>query len=158
MFYVKINWEIISPWNSLKYMMIRSAGTKGKVSGFSLVQLLSLIRLRLPCPSLIPGASSNSSLSSWWCHPTISPSVVAFSYAFNLCQHQGPFYWVSSSHQVAKVLEFQLQNQSFQWIFRTTSFRIDWFGLLSVQGTLKSLLQHHSSKASILRHSTFFTV
>ena len=78
--------------------------------------------------------------------------------AFNLSQHQGLFRWVSFSHQVAKVLELQLQHQSFQWIFRTNFFRIDWFHLLAVQGTLKSLLQHHSSKASILWHSAFFIV
>ena len=72
--------------------------------------------------------------------------------ALNLSQHQGFFQWGSSLHQVAKVLEFQLQHQSFQ------SFRIDWSDLLAVQGTLKSLLQHHSSKASILQHSSFFTV
>ena len=77
---------------------------------------------------------------------------------FNLSQHQSLFQWVSSSHQVAKVLEFQLQHQSFQWIFRTNFFRIDWLDLLAVQGTLKSLLQHHSSKASILRCSAFFIV
>ena len=69
--------------------------------------------------------------------PSIFPSISVFK-------------WVSSSHQVAKVLEFQLQHQSFQWILRTD--------LLSVQGTLKSLLQHHSSKASIPRHSAFFIV
>ena len=57
---------------------------------------------------------------------------------------------------MVKVLEFQFQHQSFQ---RTpVSFRMDWLDLLAVQGTLKSLLQHHSSKASILRHSAFFTV
>ena len=61
-------------------------------------------------------------------------------------------------HQVAKVLEFQFQHQSFQWIFRVDFFRIDWFDLLAVQGTLKSLLQHCSSKSSILRHSAFFIV
>ena len=59
---------------------------------------------------------------------------------------------------VAKVLEFQLQHQSFQWIFRTDLLRMDWLDLLAVQGTLKSLLQHHTSKASILRCSAFFTV
>ena len=75
--------------------------------------------------------------------------------AFNLSQHQGLFQWVSFSHQVAKVSEFQLQHQSFQWIFRV---RIDCFDLLAVQRTLKSLLQHHSSKASILQHSAFFMV
>ena len=65
-------------------------------------------------------------------HPLPSPSP-----AFNISQHQGLFWWVSSSHQVAKVLEFQLQHQSFQWIFRTDSFRMDWLDLLAVQGTLK---------------------
>ena len=76
---------------------------------------------------------------------------------FNLSQHQGLFKWVSSLHQVTKVLEFQLQQQSFQGIFRTDSFRMDWLYLLSVQGTLKSLLWHHSSTASIL-HSAFFII
>ena len=76
-------------------------------------------------------------------HPLSSP----FPPAFHLFQHQGLFQWVGSSHQVAKALAFQLQHQSFQWIFRTDSFRINWLHLLAVQGTLKSLLQHHSSKA-----------
>ena len=75
-------------------------------------------------------------------HPLSSPSPPTF----NLSQHQGLFKWVSSSHQVAKVLEFQLQYQSFQSIPRMISFRMDWLDLLAVQGTLKSLLQHHSSK------------
>ena len=61
-------------------------------------------------------------------------------------------------HQVAKVLELQLQHQSFQRIFRIDSFRIDWFDLLAVHMTLKSLLQHHSLKASILWCSAFFIV
>ena len=88
-------------------------------------------------------------------HPLSSPSPPAF----NLSQRQCLFQWVSSSHQLAKVLEFQLQHQSFQWIFRAMiSFRIDWLDLLAVQCTLKSLLQHASSKASILRHSAFFMV
>ena len=77
--------------------------------------------------------------------------------AFNLSQHQGLFQWVRSSHQVAKVLEFQLQYQSFRWIFRA-DFLYVWFDLLAVQGTLKSLFQHHSSKASILQRSAFFMV
>ena len=83
--------------------------------------------------------------------PLSSPSP-----AFNLSQRQGLFKWVSFSHQVAKVLELQLQHQSFQWIFRTV--RMDWLDLLAVQGTFKSLLQHHSSKASILWCSAFFIV
>ena len=72
--------------------------------------------------------------------------------------NQGLFQSVSSSHQVAKVLEFQIQHQSFQWISGLISFRMDWLDLLAVQGTLKSLLQHHSSKASILQCSVFFIV
>ena len=93
-----------------------------------------------------------------WVSDAIQPSHPLFPtspLALNLSQHQGLFQWVSSSHRVAKVL--QLQHQSFQWIFRLISYRIDWFGLLAVRGTLKSL-QHLSSKASILQHSTFFMV
>ena len=87
-------------------------------------------------------------------HLLLSP----FPLAFSLSQHQGLFKWVSSSYQMAKVLEFQLQHQSFQWIFGLISFRMDWLDLLAVQGTLKSLLQHHSSEASILWHLTSFIV
>ena len=85
-------------------------------------------------------------------HPLSSSSPPAL----NLPQYQGPFQWIHSSYQVAKV--FEVQHQSFQWIFRVISFRTDWSDLLAVQGTLKSLLQHHSSKASILHHSAFFIV
>ena len=114
---------------------------------------------RPPCPSPTPGVDPNPCPLSQWCHPTISSSVISPSPpALNLSQHQGLFQWVSSSHKVAKVLEFQLQHQSFQWTPRLISFRIDWLDLLSVQGTLQSLLQHHSSKASILLHSAFFIV
>ena len=72
-------------------------------------------------------------------HPLSSPSPSAP----NPSQDQGLFQWVNSSHEVAKVLEFQLQHQSFQWTPRTVSFRMDWSDLLAVQRTLKSLLQHH---------------
>ena len=56
---------------------------------------------------------------SWWCHLTISPLSSPSPPALNLSQHQGLFKWVSSLHQVAKLLEFQLQHQSFQWTPRT---------------------------------------
>ena len=105
-----------------------------------------------------PRACSNSCPLSRWCHPTISSSVVPFSSCLQSFPSQGLFQWVSSSHQVAKVLEIQLQHQSFWWIFGLISFRTDWFDLFAVQGTLKSLLQHHSSKASILQHSALFIV
>ena len=76
-------------------------------------------------------------------HPLSSPSPPAF----NLSQHGGLFKWVSSAW-VDKVLEFQLQHQSYQWTTRIDLFGIDWLDLLALQVTLKSLLQHHSSKAS----------
>ena len=78
-----------------------------------------LLHARLPWPSSPPGVYSNSCPLNLWCHPTSSSSVVPLSSPFNLSQHQGLFKWVSSSHQVAKVLEFKLQHQSFQWTFRT---------------------------------------
>ena len=73
----------------------------------------------LPGLSTTPRAYSNSCPSSQWYHPTLSFSVVPFSSRLQSFPAQGLFQWVSSLHQVAKVLEFQLQHQSFQWIFRT---------------------------------------
>ena len=73
---------------------------------------------RPPCPSPTPGVYSNPCPSSWWCHPTISSSIVPFS----SCPHSLPasgLFPVNSAHEVAKVLEFQFQHQSFQWISRT---------------------------------------
>ena len=74
---------------------------------------------RLLCPSQTPGVYSNSCPSSQWCHPVISSSVVCCFSDPNPSQRQGLFQWVNSSHEVAKVLEFQLQHQSFQWTPRT---------------------------------------
>ena len=85
-------------------------------------------------------------------HPLLFPPPPAF----NLSQHQGLFQGVGSSHQVAKVLEHQISpSNEYSGLI---SFRNDWFDLLALQGTFKSLLQHHSSKVSILRHSAFFIV
>ena len=70
-------------------------------------------------------------------HPLASPSPPAL----NPSQHQGLFQWVSSSHEVAKVLEFQLQHHSLQRNPRADLLQNDWVDLLAVQGTLKSLLQ-----------------
>ena len=84
---------------------------------------LQLTRLSYPSPT--PRVCSNSCPLSGWYHPTISSSVIPFSSCPQSFQHQGLFQWVSSSHQVAKVLEFQLQHQFFQWIFRTV-FLQDW--------------------------------
>ena len=73
---------------------------------------------RPPCPSLTPGVYSNSCPSSWWCHPAISSSVVPFS-SCPIPPSIRVFSNENSSHEVAKVLEFQLQHQSFQWTPRT---------------------------------------
>ena len=87
-------------------------------------------------------------------HPVSSPSPPAF----NLSQHQGLFKWVSSLHQVAKVLEFSFTISPSSEYSGLISFRMDWLDLPVVQGTLKNLLQHHSSKASIHRCPAFFIV
>ena len=99
-----------------------------------------------------PRACLNSCLSSRWCHPTISSSVVPFSscpQSFSVSRSflciRWPKYWNFS---------FSTSNEYSGQI----SFRIDWFDLLAVQRTLKSLLQHHSSKASVLQCSAFFMV
>ena len=96
----------------------------------------------------------------YWVGDAIQPShpLSPLLPALNLSQHQGLFLWVSSSHQVAKVLEPQFHHQSFQSTSGLISFRTDWFDLLAVQKTLKSLLQHYNLKASILRHLAFFMI
>ena len=114
---------------------------------------------RLPDPSKSPGACSNSCPSSRWCHPTTSSSVIPFSSCLQsfpasgsflmnrLFTSGGPKYW-----------NFRYSTSASSEYSGSISFRIDWFYLLTVQGTLKSLLQHHSSKASILQRSAFFIV
>ena len=84
-------------------------------------------------------------------HPLSTPSPPTF----NLSQHQGLFKWVSSSHQY---WSFSFSISPSNEYSGLISFRINWFELLAVQGILKSLLQHHSSKTSILQCSAFFIV
>ena len=86
----------------------------------------------------------------WSSHPLLPSSP----FAFNLSQHQGLFQWVGSLHPSTKLLELQLQHEYSGLI----SFRVDWFDHFVVQRTLKSLLQHHNSKAPILCHWAFFVV
>jgi len=80
--------------------------------------------------------------------------------AFNLSQHQGLFQWVGSLHCIRwwKYWSFSFSINPSNEYLGLISVRIDWFDLLAVQGTLRSLLQHHSSKSSILQCSTFFMV
>ena len=85
-------------------------------------------------------------------HPLSSP----YPPTCDLSQHQGLFKWISSSHQVTKYWSFSFSICPSNEYSGLISFRMDWLYLLAVQGTLKSLLQHHSSKASIFQHSAFF--
>ena len=87
-------------------------------------------------------------------HPLSSPSPPAP----NPSQRQSLFQWVSSSHEVPKVVDFNFSVSPSKEHPGLISFRMDWLDLLAVQGTLKSILQHHSSKASILQCSAFFIV
>ena len=110
---------------------------------------------RLPCPLPTPKTHLNSCPSSQWCHPTISSSVVPFS-CLQSFQHQGLFKWANSSHLWwPKYWSFCFSIIPFKEHPGLISFRMDWLVLLAVQGTLKSLLQHHSSKASMLHTPTF---
>ena len=120
---------------------------------------------RLPCPSPTSGACSNSCLSSQWCHLTISSSVVPFSSCFQSLPASGsfPISWVFSSNLALcirwpKYWSFSFSISPSNEHSGLISFRIDWFDLLTVQGSLKSLLQHHSLKASVLQCSAFLMV
>ena len=106
---------------------------------------------------LAPGVCSNSCPSSWWCHPTISSSVVPFSSRLQSFQASGSFSSESALCTMwPKYWSFSFSISPSSEYSGLISLTIDWFDLLEVQGTLKSLLQHHSSKASVLMHSAFF--
>ena len=112
---------------------------------------------RPPCPSPTPRVYSNSCPSSQWCHPAISSSVVPFSSCLQSFPASGSF-----SNELALHIRWP-KYWSFSFNISPTnehpgliSFRMDWLDLLAVQETVKSLLRHHSSKASILQHSAFF--
>ena len=113
---------------------------------------------RPPCPSPTPGVHSDSCPSSWWCHPAISSSVVSFS-SCPQSLSASVFSNESTLHmRWPKYWSFSFSIIPSKEIPGLISFRMDWLDLLSVQGTLKSLLQHHNSKASILWCSAFVTV
>ena len=113
---------------------------------------------RPPCPSPTPGVHSNSCPSSQWCHPAISSFVVPFSSCPQSLPASGSFPMsqlsTSGGQSMLKLFSISPSNEHPGLI----SFRIDWLDLLAVQGALKSLLQHHNWKPSILQLSVFFTV
>ena len=114
---------------------------------------------RLPCPSQSPWACSNSCSLSQWCHPTISFSVIPFSScpeSFSASRSFPMSQLFTSSSQSIRAFSYSISpSNKYSGLI---SFRIDWLNRLAVQGTLKSLFQHHSPKASILRHSAFFVI
>ena len=130
---------------------------------FSLVQFIcsvvseslrphGLQHARPPCPSPTPRVYSNSCPLSQWHHPSISPSVIPFSSFLQFFPASGSF----PSHQVAKYCSFNFSISPSNEYSGLISFSMDWLDLLAVKETIKSLLQHHSSKASILQCSAFF--
>ena len=119
------------------------------------LQPYGLQHARLPCPSPTPRACSNSCSSSRWCHPTISSSVVPFSSCLQSFPASGSLPMSHHLHQAAKVLEFQLQHQSFQWIFRT-DYLYNWLVWSPCSSRDSQEYSLESSKASVLWHSAFF--
>ena len=117
------------------------------------LQPYRLQHARLPCPWPTPRACSNSSPLSQWCHPAISSSVVPFSSCLQSFPASDLFkmsqFFASGGQSIGASVSASVLPMNIQ----------DWFplGLTTVQGTLKSLLQHHSSKSSILQRSAFFT-
>ena len=135
---------------------------------FSSVQSLSRVWLWDPMDCSTPGFTVLHHLPELvqthvhWVSGAIQPSHALSPpspLALSLSQHQGLFQWASCSHQVAKVLELQLQQHSYSNEYAgLISFRIEWLDLLAVQGTLRNLLQHHNLKVPILQCSAFFMV
>ena len=114
---------------------------------------------RFSCPSPSRRVCSNSCPSSWWCHPNISSSVIPFWPCLQSFPASGSFpmsqFFATGGQNVGVSASTMSPSNEYSGL---VSFRIDWFDLLSVQGTLKGLLQHYSSKASILQCSAFFMV
>ena len=134
-------------------------GSSLSVQSFSRVRLCDCMDCSMPGLPPIPRACSNSCPSSWWCHPTISRSVIPFSSCLQSFPASESFsvsqFFTSGGH---KYWSFSFNISPSSEYSGLISFRMDWLDLLAVQGTLNSLLQQHSSKASILQCSAFFIV
>ena len=109
-----------------------------------------------PCPSPTPGVNPDPCPLSWWCHPNISSSVVLFSSFPQSFSATGSFPMSQLFASCGQSIGVSASTSVLP--MNTQDFMMDWLDRLEVQGTLKSLLQHHSSKASILQHSAFFIV
>ena len=113
---------------------------------------------RPPCPSPTPGVYPNLCPLSQWCHPTISSSVIPFSSCFQSFPASEFFQMSQLFASGGQSIGASPSTSVLPINTQDISFRMDWLDLLEVQGTLKSFLQHHSSKASILWRSAFFIV
>ena len=114
---------------------------------------------RPPCPWSTPRVHPNSCPSSWWHHPTISSSFIPFSSCPQSLPAIGSFQMSQALHiRWPKYWSFSFNISPPNEYSGLISSRMEWLDLPAVQGTLKSLLQHHSSKALILWHSAFFIV
>ena len=120
------------PWTAARQAFLSITHSWSLLKLMSIVSVMLSNHLILCCPLLLP--------------PTIFPSIRVFSHE-SILYIRWPKYW-SFSFNISPVNEYS----------GLISFRMEWLDLLAVQGTLKSLLQHHSSKASILQHSAFFIV
>ena len=117
-----------------------------------------LQHIRPPCPSPTPGVYPNSCSLSWWCHPTISSSVISFSSCLQSFPASGSFQMSVLRIRWPKYWSFSFNISPSNEYSGLISLRMDWLDLPALQRTLESLLQHHSSKASILWLSAFFIV
>ena len=150
---MKLRWHIITIQNP--YFTFSSVQFSHSVVSDSLRHELQ--HARPPCPSPTAGVHSDSCPSSRWCHPAISSSVIPFS---SLIPRSIRVFSNKSTLRMrwSKYWSFSFSIIPSKEHPGLISFRMDWLDLLEVQGTLKSLLQYHSSKASILQCSAFFTV
>ena len=113
---------------------------------------------RRPRPSPTPGVYSNSCPLSQWYLPCISSSVIPFASCLQSFPASGSFAMSQFFTSGGQSLSFSFSISPSNEYSGLISFGMDWLDLVAVQGTFKSLLQHHSSRASILRHSAFFII
>ena len=159
-------------WPRMFMAVGRCCSMKTRLPKLKLVQLRSLSdslrphglqHARLPCPSPTPGACSNSCPSCWWYHPTISSSVVPFSSCLQSFPASGSFLMSQFFASWPKYWSFSFSISPPNEYSGLISFRIDWFDLLAVQGTLKSLqriIQLHFTQFHmklLLQNSFYYT-
>ena len=170
-----IGWNIwcSCPYYLVKFLTLKTANTLWilfqKQTSFYSVQFSSVLQSCLmlcdPMDYSTPGFPVHHQLwelaqtpSSLWCHPTISSSVIPYSSCLQSSPASGSFAMSQFFPSGGSSIGVSASTSVLPMYIQLISFRTDWLDLLEVQGTLSNLLQHHSSKASILQHSAFFIV